>query len=151
MNNEKEKNRILLGEIDEEGIWFYQAFSRSIAEYALVHGFLGGEFKLSRMSWIKSSLGWMLYRSNYASLPGQERILKIKIGHQSFREILRQAIPSSFDHRLFNTFEQWSNALRRSEVRYQWDPDRDLTLQRLPSRALQIGLRGETLAHYSHT
>jgi hypothetical protein len=145
-----EEKRVLLAEFDADGVWVYQAFSVGIAQYALKERRFGGEFKLSRMSWIKPSFGWMLYRSSYASLPGQERILKIKINHESFRAILARGVPSSFDSNLFSTFEQWQTAVESSEVRYQWDPDRDLALRRLAHRALQLGLRGHTLARYAH-
>jgi hypothetical protein len=49
------------------------------------------------MTWIKPSFGWMLYRSGYATKHRQESILKIKLTHQGFQEILFQAIPTSFD------------------------------------------------------
>lgn len=53
--------------------------------------------------------------------------------------------------RLFNNTESeldWQLALRHGEVRYQWDPDRDLQLQRLDRRALQVGIRGSVVRDY---
>ena len=54
---------------DEEGVFFYQCFKESIAEYALkTQTFLGcEEFNPTRMTWIKPSFGWAMYRSGYAS------------------------------------------------------------------------------------
>ena len=33
-------------------------------------------------------------------------------------------------------------------MRFQWDPDRDLTLRRLDHRAIQLGLSGGTVRQY---
>lgn len=35
-------------------------------------------------------------------------------------------------------------------MRLQWDPERDLHLQALPHRAIQIGLSGEAVQRYVH-
>jgi hypothetical protein len=123
--------RQILANFDKEGIIVYQAFKPSTAEEAVRLGTFGTGFSLDRMTWIKSSFGWMLYRSGYATKQGQERILKIKLTHEGFQTILAQAIPSSFDRKLFETEKDWYLALRRGEVRYQWDPDRDLKLKTL--------------------
>ena len=37
-----------------------------------------------------------------------------------------------------------------SEVRYQWDPERDLYLQKLEQRSLQLGIRGRMGQNYVH-
>ena len=71
-------------EWDTEGVYFYQAYNNTIADYALVHQQLGGpNFNLTRMTWIKPSFAWVLYRSGYAKKHNQERILKIKLSHQT--------------------------------------------------------------------
>ncbi|MGB6295782.1 MAG: DUF4291 family protein, partial [Rivularia sp. (in: cyanobacteria)] len=92
--------------------------------------------------------GWMLYRSGYATKHRQESILKIKLTHQGFQEILFQAIPTSFDRNIFELEKDWKRSLDNSEVRYQWDPDRDLSLRRLEHRALQLGIRGSVVQNY---
>ena len=100
------------------------------------------------MTWIKPSFGWMLYRSGYATKHRQESILKIKLTHQGFQEILKQAIPTSFDRDIFESERDWKRSLDNSEVRYQWDPDRDLSIRRLEHRALQLGIRGSVVKNY---
>ncbi len=91
----------------------------------------------------------MLYRSQYASLHRQERILRIKLSHRGFLTILAQAIPTAYEPSLFATEEAWRYALKHSEVRYQWDPDRNLYLHRLDRRALQLGLQGSIVTAYA--
>lgn len=140
--------RQILANFDNEGIIVYQAFNPSIAEEAVRLGTFGKGFNLDRMTWIKPSFGWMLYRSGYATKHNQERILKIKLSHDGFLAILSQGIHTSFEQGLFKTEIDWQLALRRGEVRYQWDPDRDLQLRRLERRALQVGIRGSVVRDY---
>ncbi len=90
----------------------------------------------------------MLYRSGYATKQNQERILKIKLSHEGFEAILSQGIHTSFEPGVFKTELDWQLALRNGEVRYHWDPDRDLRLQRLERRALQVGIRGSVVRDY---
>ena len=140
--------RQILASYDNKGIFVYQAFKPSITEEALRKGTFGKGFNLERMTWIKPSFGWILYRSGYATKHRQESILKIKLSHQGFQEILKQAIPTSFDRDIFESERDWKRSLDNSEVRYQWDPDRDLSLRRLEHRALQLGIRGSMVQNY---
>jgi len=78
-------------EWDDEGVFFYQAYRDEIADYAVEHQNFGGEqWNPSRMTWIKPSFGWVLYRSGYGRKSGQERILKVKLGHAVLAELLCQ-------------------------------------------------------------
>ncbi len=139
----------VLAAFDEEGVNVYQAFKPSIVEAALKHGAFAEGFNFERMTWIKPSFGWMLYRSGYATKHGQERILKIKLRHEGFRTILGRGVPTTYESGLFPTPEEWGLALQRGDVRYQWDPDRDLRLFRLERRAIQLGLSGGTVVQYA--
>ena len=52
---------VIRADWDEEGVYFYQAYSQQIADFALKNGNFGGDgWNPDRMSWIKPSLGWML-------------------------------------------------------------------------------------------
>ena len=105
---------VFRAEYDEEGVYVYQAFGDSIADHALAHGRFGGpDFNPARMTWIKPSFAWMLYRSGYGRKdPGQKRILKIKVPHKVLAEILRQC-----------ACEHGGGGC---VGRVQWDPERDL-------------------------
>ncbi|HEY7547790.1 MAG TPA: DUF4291 domain-containing protein [Blastocatellia bacterium] len=140
--------RKIFASYDEQGVWVYQAFKPSIVEAALRRGTFDKGFSLDRMTWIKPSFGWVLYRSGYASKHRQEAVLKIKITHEGFREILSQSVETSFNPDLYESENHWRLALSRSDVRHQWDPDRSLTGERLERRAIQIGIRGETVQKY---
>lgn len=43
----------------------------------------------------------------------------------------------------------WKRESRRAPARVQWDPERDLRLQPLPYRSLQLGLSGEAARRYA--
>jgi hypothetical protein len=140
--------KIILASYDGEGIWVYQAFKPSIVEAALRKGTFDRGFGLDRMTWIKPSFGWMLYRSGYASKHRQEAILKIKLAHDGFRQILGQSIETSFNPKIYESQHAWTAALGKSDVRHQWDPDRAITGEKLDRRAIQIGIEGETVKKY---
>lgn len=142
--------RKIFASFDPEGIFVYQAFKHSIADEAIRLGTFGKGFNMERMTWIKPSFGWMLYRSKYATQHRQEGILKIKLSHEGFQRILSAGISTSFEPSIFPTEEEWRKALDSSLVRYQWDPDRDIWLRRLERRAIQLGIRGSVVRDYAN-
>lgn len=135
---------------DNEGIYVYQAFKPEIVAAVLENGTFSKGFNMERMTWIKPSFAWMLYRSGYASKHRQEAILKIKICHEGFIEILKNAVPTTYDSDLFSSKQSWSDTLKKSSVRYQWDPDRDLAMRKIDRRAIQLGIRGDIVKRYVH-
>src|SRR5262245_42183735 len=116
---------------DENGIFVYHAFRSVIADAALAAGTFREGFDRYRLTCIKTSFGWIPYRSHYATKHRQERILKIHLSHEGFTTILHRSVPTSFDPSLYSTEGEWREALNKTEVRLQWDPDRDLILHRL--------------------
>ncbi len=74
--------------------------------------------------------------------------LTLMMKEYGFISILKQAIPTAFDPNIFTNEHQWRSILDRNEVRYQWDPDRDLFLQKLSRRAIQIGIEGDIVKNY---
>jgi len=136
---------------DAATVRVYQAYSDAIADSALAAGtFVSPPFKMDRMTWIKPSFLWMMYRSGWGRKPGQERILGIDVTRVGFEWALSHACLSCFSKDLYETSERWQNDLAQSSVRIQWDPERDIHLNRLPHRAIQIGLRGVAVRHYVH-
>lgn len=93
----------------------------------------------------------MLHRSEYATKHRQERILRITLSHEGFLKILSGAVPTFFVEGLYPSESEWRLALERCEVRYQWDPDRDLEGRPLERRAIQLGLRGGIVWEYAYS
>ncbi len=141
----------ILANYDENSISVYQAYRPAIADYAVKHQKFGGEFSFTRMSWIKPNFLWMMYRAGWATKEGQERILEIRLKQSFFDEILAGAVPSKFVSSEFVSQEDWKHAVGVSDVRLQWDPDHDPKGLSVARRAIQLGLRGETLKRYATT
>jgi hypothetical protein len=142
-----ESGEHVLAQYDDESVVVYQAYRPSIARYALEHGRFGGpDFSFGRMSWIKPNFLWMMFRSGWAMKQGQEMVLALRLRRDFFDELLRQAVPSSWDTSQYDTREKWAAAVETSEVRLQWDPDHAPSGAKVPRRALQLGLRGSMLA-----
>ena len=141
------KLQVFNADWDAEGVYFYQAYCDEIADHAVTKQRFGGKrWNPTRMTWIKPSFGWMLYRCGYAKKPGQERVLRMKLPHHAVAHIL--------DH---CKLTQLGGNDGGSPGRVQWDPERDLYSptskgklepRKIPRiRAIQIGLRG-TLSEY---
>ncbi|GAB3212461.1 DUF4291 domain-containing protein [Marinactinospora thermotolerans] len=134
---------------DDTTLVVYQAYPAPIADAALAAGTFVPPFKHERMTWIKPSFLWMMYRCGYAAKPGQERVLAVRIRREGFEWALRHSCPSHFDRALHDTHEEWRAALGRSPVRVQWDPERDVRGAPLAHRSIQVGLSGEAVRRYT--
>jgi hypothetical protein len=131
-----------------DAITVYQAYSAAIAEPAARAGRFVPPFKRERMTWIKPSFLWMMYRCGWATKPGQERVLAIRISRAGFEWALTHSCLSHYDRARHADRAAWSRSLRASPVRIQWDPERSPRLGALPHRSLQVGLSGEAVHRY---
>ncbi|MFJ1745894.1 DUF4291 domain-containing protein [Streptomyces sp. NPDC088116] len=134
----------------ESSITVYQAYPREIAERAVEAGTFVAPFKKERMTWIKPSFLWMMYRSGWATKPNQERVLAVEITRAGFEWALDHSSLSHFDRQVHADKGAWMKEVKESPVRVQWDPDRSPSLAPLPTRAIQIGLSGEAVELYVH-
>ena len=107
-----------------------QAYKPTIADAAVrtqslnVHG-----FKPDRMTWVKPSFRWMLYRSGWVRKENQERILALHITREGWEQALN-----------------WSGVKEdNASVRIQWDPERDIKTKPLRWRSIQVGLSGSAV------
>ena len=82
------QGRHILAQYDQESIVVYQAYRPSIGNFASVHQYFGGDFRLSRMSWIKPNFLWMMHRSGWGTKAGQEVILAVRMLRSGFDTIL---------------------------------------------------------------
>lgn len=130
-------------------ITVYQAYAREIGLPAVQEGRFPAAWKRDRMTWIKPSFLWMMYRCGWGSKEGQETVLAVEITREGFEWALRHACLSSYVHGVHPDRAAWQRRLRRAPARVQWDPERDLHLQPLPYRSLQLGLSGEAARRYA--
>ncbi|GAB4510169.1 MAG: DUF4291 domain-containing protein [Anaerolineae bacterium] len=144
-----EQGKHILAQYTESHIVVYQAYNREIGHFAAENGFFGNGFSLGRMTWIKPNFLWMMHRSGWATKENQEVILAIWLSVDAFDAILKKAVLSSFDPVVFADEAEWQRAVDVSSVRLQWDPDYTPAGERLERRAVQIGLRGKSVAHFA--
>ena len=137
-----QSGRHILAQYDAESVIVYQAYRPAIGRYAAAHGYFGGEFSFTRMTWIKPNFLWMMYRSGWGVKEGQEVTLAIRLRRDAFDSILSRAVPSSFDPASHPDATTWKDAVGQSTVRLQWDPDHDPSGGRVERRAIQLGMRG---------
>jgi hypothetical protein len=146
INNYPSEGRHILAQTHNDLIVVYQAYKKSIADYAVKNQQMGGsEFSFNRMSWIKPNFLWMMFRSGWAQKENQNRVLAFWIKQKFFDEILQQSVASTYNKFVYATIDDWKADLERSEVRLQWDPDHDPFGEPVERRAVQLGLRGTML------
>ena len=137
------EGRHIMAQYTKDYVIAYQAFMPAIAEYAVQHQRFGGShYNLNRTSWIKTNFMWMMFRSGWATKPNQERILAIYIKADGFIEILRNA---------YTVQKEKEMGVKREDVqvRLQWDPDHDPTGEKMPRRAMQLGLKPKILTKFN--
>ncbi|WJY39056.1 DUF4291 domain-containing protein [Streptomyces sp. P9-2B-2] len=127
----------------------YQAYSPALGLPAARDGRFPAAWKRERMTWIKPSFLWMMYRCGWGEKADQETVLAIEIDRDGFDWALRNACLSHYDADEHADREGWRRELKGAPARVQWDPERDLGLRALPYRSLQLGLSGEASRRYA--
>lgn len=137
----------IFAQYDEQCIRVYQAYNPTIAKEAIALQTFGDNFNLNRMTWIKPSFLWLMYRSNWGTKKNQECILAIDIYRSKFNEILKKAVLTSPDSAGY-TGAEWEKAFDETTVYCQWDPDRNINGNAINRAAIQIGLKGNALKDF---
>ncbi len=132
--------RQVRADFDDVTVVVYQAYPPAIAGPAVAAQRFVPPFSRDRMTWVKPSFLWMMYRCGWATKPGQERVLAVRMTRAGFEEALASSCLSHFDPDLHTSHDAWQQRLTSSPVRVQWDPERDAALDPLPWRSLQVGL-----------
>ncbi|MET9517595.1 DUF4291 domain-containing protein [Streptomyces sp. NPDC002994] len=127
----------------------YQAYAPAIGLPAARDGRFPAVWKRDRMTWIKPSFLWMMYRCGWGAKQDQETVLAVEITRDGFDWALRNACVSHYSPGLHPDQAAWKRQLRQAAARVQWDPERDVQLNQLPYRSLQLGLAGEAARRYA--
>lgn len=133
----------------ESTITVYQAYTPALGVPAARDGRFPAAWKRDRMTWIKPSFLWMMYRCGWGAKEGQETVLAVEITREGFEWALRHAALSHYERGVHPDRDTWRRELRGAPMRVQWDPERDLRLAALPYRSLQLGLSGEAARRYA--
>ena len=132
----------------ENTIRVYQAYSGIIADEAIKLGTFGSHFSMNRMTWIKPSFLWMMYRCGWAEKENQERVLAIDIKRTAFDKAVRNAVISTYREEMNISKEEWQKQIKNSDIRIQWDPEKDIEGNNLPYRSIQLGIRNNAVKEY---
>lgn len=132
----------------EDTIRVYQAYNAYIANEAVKKGTFGSHFKMDRMTWIKPSFLWMMYRCGWGTKENQEHILAIDMKRDAFDFLVQNAILSAYNDDMGIGYAEWKEQIKKSDVRCQWDPERDIFGNPLEYRSIQLGLRGDAVKKY---
>ncbi|MET9493335.1 DUF4291 domain-containing protein [Streptomyces sp. NPDC006552] len=133
----------------ESTVTVYQAYPPQIGLPAARDGRFPAGWKRDRMTWIKPSFLWMMYRCGWGMKDGQEVVLAVEIDRGGFEWAVRHACLSGYERGVHGDQAAWKRELRQAPARVQWDPERDLRLRPLPHRSLQLGLAGEAVRRYA--
>ena len=139
--------REVIGKYDNDSIRVYQAYNQRIAAEAVKLQTFGENFSTKRMTWIKPSFLWMMYRSGWGTKKDQECILAIDVRRDFFDWLLTQAVLTSPDSKAFSG-EEWSDRLSKTCVYVQWDPDKGIKGTPIDRDAIQIGIKEEAVQKY---
>lgn len=142
-----EYSKEIFAQYDKQCIRVYQAYNPVIAKEAVALQTFGDNFNLNRMTWIKPSFLWMMYRSSWGTKKNQECILALDIYREQFHDLLSKAVLTSPDAVVYEGV-QWEKAFAEATVYCQWDPDRNVNGNAINRAAIQIGLKGGTLRDF---
>ncbi|MCX5198681.1 DUF4291 domain-containing protein [Streptomyces sp. NBC_00249] len=127
----------------------YQAYAPRLGEPAARDGRFPPDWKRERMTWIKPSFLWMMYRCGWATKADQETVLAVEVTRAGFDRALAGACLSHYVPGVHADRAAWQESVRTTSARVQWDPERDLHLNPLPYRSLQLGLSGPLSRAYA--
>lgn len=144
-----EKGHHIMAQLDAEKVIVYQSYRPEIGSFAFQNQYFGGAFSVRRMTWIKTNFLWMMYRNGWGTKVGQEIVLAIHLKREAFEHYLNQAVYSSFQNDIYGSKEEWQAAVKKSNIRLQWDPDHDPYGHKLERRAIQIGIRNQEIERYA--
>ena len=90
----------------------------------------------------------MMYRCGWAEKENQERVLAIDIKREAFDKIVKNALFSTYTDDIDISKEEWQKLVKSSDVRIQWDPEKDIEGRNLSYRSIQLGIRNNAVKEY---
>ncbi|MGX1367798.1 hypothetical protein RKD19_003157 [Streptomyces canus] len=95
-------------------ITVYQAYTPEIGLPAAREGRFPAVWKRDRMTWIKPSFLWMMYRCGWGTKAGQETVLAVEIGRDGFEWALRHSCLSHYVRGVHADRAAWQRQLKCS-------------------------------------
>ena len=133
---------------DSESIVVYQAYSSQIADSAIKHQRFVSPFSFNRMTWIKPSFLWLMYRSNWGQKSGQQRTLAIRISRSGWEKALSLGVLTHPEPKVFPDQTEWQTQFDNSAVHIQWDTERSFRGAGLNMFSIQVGISRHLIREY---
>lgn len=105
----------------DDTVTVYQAYSPALGLPAARDGRFPAAWKRERMTWIKPSFLWMMYRCGWGAKADQETVLAVEIERAGFDWALGHACLSHYDPDEHPDRGAWQRELKGSPARVQWD------------------------------
>ena len=135
---------------NQDTIVIYQAFNSTIADAALREQRFVSPFSMHRMTWIKPSFLWLMYRSNWGQKRGQERTLAVHLTREGWDKALSLGVLTHPEPSVFPDPDQWERQFRRAHVHVQWDTERSIRGAALNHYSIQVGISRHRIKEYVH-
>lgn len=133
---------------DRDTIVIYQAYNDAITKPALKAQKFVAPFSFNRMTWIKPSFNWLMYRSNWGLKSGQENILAVHITRAGWEKALSLGVLTSPEKTIFRTGDEWEQKFKKAPVHIQWDTERSNRGAALTHFSIQVGLSSDIIEEY---
>ena len=118
----------------------YAAFCPSIADAAIKAQKLLPPFTYDRMTWIKPSYLWLMYRSEWGQKDNMQRVLRIWLKRSDWELALKEAVLTTPEVHVYNDAKKWRKQLDKARIRVQWDPERDIRNNHQSFKSIQVGI-----------
>jgi len=122
-------------QFDQETIVMYQAYRDEIAKPAIEDQTFAAPFSFHRMTWIKPSFRWLMYRSNWGQKSGQNNILAVHITREGWEKALSLGVLTSPEKKAFKSG-------------LEWETERSLRGAPLDHNSIQVGLSSQIIHEY---
>lgn len=133
---------------DRDTIVMYQAYSSQIADPAIKQQKFVAPFSFQRMTWIKPSFLWLMYRSNWGQKSGQTRILAVHITRSGWEKTLALGVLTAPEKQVYASGHEWEQKFKVAPVHIQWDTERSSRGAALPCFSIQVGLSRHVIQEY---
>ena len=133
---------------DKDAVVIYQAYAPNIAEPALKNQQFVSPFLFHRMTWIKPSFLWLMYRSNWCQKNGQQMALAVHISRSGWDKALSLGVLTHPEPSIHPNPTIWEQQFHDAHVHIQWDTERSLRGAGLNHFSIQVGISRHLIGEY---
>lgn len=133
---------------DQQTIVIYQAYAHNIAKPALEQQKFVSPFSFHRMTWIKPSFLWLMYRSHWGQKKSQEQVLAVRIKRSGWDKALSRGVLTHPEASVYANPADWEAQFNKAPVHIQWDTERTIRGAALNYYSIQVGISRQLIREY---